>query len=228
MTQTIQRFFVPSYGPGHADIKKSFGLVLQICELKNFSRLTLLVTSKTDFINSAFSTFIGENFTRRLYEGEQISLSDKLSMDFKTLVSIDIFAEYDLVLGLYLSEQGLSVLDSLKKPRAIAYLPWLNEPDAWINTWTPVILGETPATSVHPPIDPLVEQSLKQLIAVVPLPAGLTHRFARELAEDILQKLYDQDRPFDPGEIKRWAVQHGWPPEQAVALAELAARINNL
>lgn len=226
MTNVIQRYLVPNYGPSHADIKKSFGLVLQLCELKNFSRLTLLVTSKTDFINSAFAVFIGENFTSKLYRGELISLSDKLSMDFETLVSIDISAEYELVLGLYLQSQDLAVLDSLKRPRAIAYLPWLAEAEAWINTWTPVILGRTPVNSTHPPIDPLVRQSLKQLTAAIPLPAGLTHRFARDLAEDILQKLHDQGRPFDPGEIKRWAMRHGWPPEQAETLAKLAARIN--
>jgi hypothetical protein len=55
--------------------------------------------------------------------------------------------------------------------------------------------------------------------------SGITHPSDQARAKQLFKALYLCGEPIDKGEIRAWAVIHGWEPRHAEALGDLAGKI---
>ena len=130
-----------------------------------------------------------------------------------------------MIIGLYLSQKDIDVLDSVRNAKAIIYLPWLEgEAKDWIDRWGPLILGDDESQKPPLQLDPAIEEELKKLTSLINLSTGLGHPLDKPHAKDTLAKLRSSRIRFNPNDIKNWAIQNGWKPEHADNLAKLASK----
>jgi hypothetical protein len=107
-------------------------------------------------------------------------------------------------------------VDSVFSAKAIIYLPWLSdEGERWDKQW-----NEKPALNSD------VELRLKRLTTSVNLANGygLGHPSDIEAAKKMFQNFEKENIEISPEEIRKWAVQNGWPAIGAQRLFELAEK----
>lgn len=74
-------------------------------------------------------------------------------------------------------------------------------------------------------MSPLVLEALKSLTSRVNLATGLSHYSDESSAKEIFKLLYKEGERLLASEITLWAMDHGWKPEEAKQLGDLAEKI---
>jgi hypothetical protein len=72
----------------------------------------------------------------------------------------------------------------------------------------------------------VLQAALVDLTAIVNVTTGITHPSDKAAAVQLFEVLRAGGVPFDPAEVKAFAVRHGWEPRHARDLASVAQRIS--
>ena len=127
----------------------------------------------------------------------------------------------DIVLSLYPTPKMTNNLNDLTRAKAIVVIPWIDrERDNWIKTWNPEIIGNSQESVVPLDIDPRLVRAMVALTNMINLSTGLTHSSDKESAIQLLQILYHKRIPFNPDDMKIWALQNGWTSNGANQLRD--------
>lgn len=224
MTVGIPRYVIESHGPDAEAIKTAFQGAFQICVQNGISEITLLVPSKGSFPSTVVGTFLGASASKALCEGQRIKITDNLLMNLESSKTFETYRSYGMLVGLYLSQKDINVLDSASA-KAIVLLPWTaDEGKSWISTWNPTVLGENTWQVSQATLDPAVEGELLSLTNSINLMTGLSHPSDKKHAQEVLRKLKSSGHSPEPEDIRKWAVRNNWQPDDADDLKKLAER----
>jgi hypothetical protein len=130
------------------------------------------------------------------------------------------------ILAVWTRDKSLDKLDTTGAV-AICAAPW--NPDNivdWKANWNPIDVR----TGQHGGSDTtvsnlVVAKGLEHLTDRVNLSTGLAHPSDRSAAIHLFRLFVQGGESYIPDEIRAWAVRHGWQPEDARELAELAEKV---
>ncbi len=132
-----------------------------------------------------------------------------------------------VVVACWPTAQHLEQIETVTGLKALGVVPWdEDEIDTWRSARGAVdLLGKLPASTAPSISDPVVEAAMKSLTDRVNLSTGLSHPSDRSSAIQAFKILKGNDHPFDPREIRAWAMANGWEAEDARNLSDYAERV---
>ncbi len=131
------------------------------------------------------------------------------------------------VLAAWPTEKHLARIDSDCRTWALCVLSWApNDTAAWASARQPERLS--PGAAAPPPAtitDPVVDEGMKTLMALVNHANQLAGALDRRDAVNVLLTLHDGGHSLHPDELYAWALANGWPAGGASRLKALAVQI---
>lgn len=148
------------------------------------------------------------------------------NIDRQTAKTFDTRAQ-PVVVACWPDESTLDKIDSLERLEALCVVPRVEEEIApWRSARAAIDLLETetdrPVTQIS---DPVVRAALESLTERVNLGAGSSHPRDRDAAIQMFRLLHRATSRIDPDEIITWAIENGWPPRDAAALARIGTGV---
>ena len=169
--------------------------------------------------------FLGQAATKALLKGQQVLLTDGVSMTLESGQTFRPFVGQGLLVGAHVSIADMNKLDDSYGAQAIMYLPWTDdEGKEWQATWNPQIVGAETQNIPSGNLPDAVEKALSRLTQTINLGTGLGHPSDKKHAERTIDKLRADGHSFDPAEIRRCAQRHGWSSSAAADLEGVAQK----
>jgi hypothetical protein len=169
--------------------------------------------------------FLGQTAAKTLLKGQQVLLTDGVSMTLESGQTFRPSVGQELLVGAHVSIAVMNKLDDSYSAQAIMYLPWTDDEGAeWQATWNPQIVGAETQNISSGNLPDAVEKALSQLTQTINLGTGLGHPSDKKHAERTIDKLRADGHSFDPAEIRRWAQRHGWSSSAAADLEGVARK----
>lgn len=219
---TIQRFLVENYGPDLEAAKLILRESIQKAEELGAKTVTLLVSVKGTFPSTVFGELVGEKAANALCKGEDLKITDNVSLNLIIPKQVSPFGNYGVVVGVYLSQADLNSLDSIKSAQAISYIPWIDEEGkVWQSTWAPTVWGKSTWNAQPVQLNREVENELQRLTKSINLSTGLAHPSDKNNAKRTVKEIKVIDPTLSAEEVRLWAVKNGWDPRHAETLAKL-------
>lgn len=226
MNVDAPRFVVEINSNGHEQAAELMLIEsLRICKEMGLERTTLLVPAKGSFSETVagrtIDSFTKSGTVKALCSGTVVRLNGiRLHLES---VEFDEYKNYELLVGIYLSDKGLDTLDSPTRVAAVMYLPWLEEEGkAWLSTWGATVLGQETWQPEPLQLDESVVASLDELTNSINLSTGLVNDIDKKDALEMFASFRKRGLYPDPEHIRRWALRNGWEPEHARELARQA------
>jgi hypothetical protein len=217
----MQRLLIEAIGPDDDAVVHGFRWLIGFARDQDAPRCGLFVPA----IGSA------ENLARPLGDvGARLARERSLQAEGLT---VELLAPRSLrhgtydspILAIWVDDDMIDKIEEAR-PTAICAIPW-SETDlkAWKAAWQP---GDpragTPAGAGGTISNPVVEAAMASLTARVNLSMALAHPSDRAAAVWAFKLLKQAGEPFDPGEIRSWAVTHHWRPQDAKEIADIAQK----
>lgn len=132
------------------------------------------------------------------------------------------------VLAAWPDQKHLADIDGDPRTSALCVLGWSQkDTQGWAAAYQPERLtpgaGNPPRAGIS---DPVVEQGMKTMTALVNHANQLAGSMDRRDAVNVLLTLHDGGHRFEPDELYAWALANGWPARGADRLKEFAMQIN--
>jgi hypothetical protein len=110
---------------------------------------------------------------------------------------------------------------------AICAAPWVPDNiEGWKTNWNPVDVRTGTAVGADSTVhNPVVAKGLEHLTCRVNLSTGLAHPSDRSAAIELFRLFVRGGEGFNPDQVRAWAVRHGWRPDDARDLADVAHKI---
>jgi hypothetical protein len=225
MNSDILRYLVPNHGPDVEALKRCLSLAIKVSQDKGFQTITLLIINKKNFENTIVADVLGRQVIKYLLKKEKVQAIGNIYFELESLQTFNKYASYEIIIGLYLTQKGIDVLDAVLNTKVVIYLPWLeDEAKDWIDRWDPIIFGGDESQKPTLKLDPIIEEELRNLTSLINLSTGLGHPSDKQHAKKTFAKLQSKRLRFNPNDIKNWAIRNGWLPEHADELAKLASK----
>lgn len=228
MATEIQRYLIPCDGPDSSPIRLALGLVTELWKGSTEQRQAiLLVPSKQHFTSTVMGRVLGNAHAKALVQGHDLWLGDLGLLSLESLKTFDPYRANDTILAVHASKRMLDLVDSSRSCHLVIVVPWtMDEVQDWIRTWNP-ITGEQqrPGDSVRLMDSLIVEEGLLKIHRCINLSTGLHHPLDKALAVETLRALWDAGEAFDAGSVRSWALRHGWDPDHASQLRDVAQAV---
>lgn len=225
MTQIIKRYLVPGQGPDVEALKQCISFALKLSRENGFKMVTFLVPTKSNFEHSIVADLLGQQAMNALLKGKKVKAIADIYFELESIKTFRAYASYEIIIGFYLTQQGIDVFDSARNANVLIFLPWLEEEsNNWIDRWNPIILGEKEASRPTTTLSQVVEEKLSNLTSLINLSTGLGHPLDKKHAEDTIKKLHRAGEIINSNDIKNWAIRNGWAPKHADQLAKIASK----
>lgn len=223
---TTQRFLIENHGPIIDNFKMALSESIKLSLSNCINQITLVVPAKGSFPDTIIGKFFGQTNSKLLCKGESIKLGQEISINLKIPLELrNAFAQFGVVLATYLVQEDMHIVDELKSPKAIVYLPWMEDSGKkWLACWEPTIWGASTWAVESINFTPAVEDELNRLNSVINLSTGLTHPSDKKEADNMFKQLSKNGHYVNPEDIKYWAIKNGWDAENAKSLEKLATK----
>lgn len=222
MSSTTPRFIIENSGPDLDALKTALQGAIGICASSSISVITFLVSQKQSFPSTVVGSFLGTDNSKALCDGSSIQLAKGLSANLLSEKTFQLHQSYGMLIGVYLSQSGINLLDSANA-KAIVFLPWTeNEGKSWLATWNPTTLGKSTWQVAAHKLDKPVEDSLETLTQLINLSTGLSHPSDNKSAKDMFSRLKASGHRPDAESVRIWALNHNWQPDHAEDLKKLS------
>lgn len=217
----MERLLIEAIGPDDDAVLQGFRWLIEFARDHDGRRCGVFVPA----IGSA------ENLARPLGEvgsrlaRERAIRDDDLTVELLAPRSLR-HAGYDgPILAVWVDDDMIDKIEETR-PMAICAIPWSQtDLKAWRAAWQP---GDprtgTPAGPEGEISNPVVEAAMQSLTVRVNLSAALAHPSDKAAAVWALKLLTQAGEPFDPAEIRAWAVTHHWRPQDAKEIADIAQK----
>jgi hypothetical protein len=178
-------------------------------------------------LEGVISDVLGKNDVAMLKRTGRLRLSNKEIV----LITLKrpIYDGQDLPLvAFWPTSEFIDKLDSIPNVAAMLVVPWkFEEIRTWILIWDATELGTNPTYRQTPLVsNPVVEEALKTLTALVNVSTGISHPNDRKLAIEVFEILRDGGENYTPVEVKAWLIREGgWRATDAQKVAELSQRV---
>lgn len=218
----VNRILVRNHGPIKENVIKAIAAALAAAHKENEKIIHLIVPAKSAFSGTVISEAIGDNATKELLKGNTVSIKNGISIKLESADTLKNSVSVRIALAAYLGARDLRVADSLSNLKCIVFLPWISEDgEGWQQSWNAQVLGEKqPEKKLH--LHPELDKQLQNLTGHINLSTGLSHPADKKDAKEMLDFLNANSIPYEPKDIRIWALRNGWRPDFAEDLVELA------
>ncbi|MFL5781068.1 MAG: hypothetical protein ACJ760_07145 [Thermoleophilaceae bacterium] len=221
--ENAERVFIDAHGVDDDAVKRGFRWLFAFSQEHDCPRAAVVVPGVPNIAN--LGRVLGEQNATRLQKNRELSANGVVLVAYT-----DRTLPFDLdgvpVLAVWVDDKQLRKIDGLSAA-AICAIPWTSDGiTEWTANWNPTDLrtGEAggPEQTV---LNPVVVAGLTSLTDRVNLSTGLGHPSDKDSAIGLFKLLTGAGEDYDPNQIRAWAVQHGWEPDDAAELAELSGKI---
>jgi len=225
----IQRFLVENYGSSIENLEFFFQQAFNYAKEQKIDDITLFVGTKQSFKNGIIGEYIGKTITKQLYTEGTYNIPSGPTIFLKTPRSLSTSQNFGLVLGIYLLEKELDILDSITHAKAIAYISWLEEDaEQWLSMWNPTVWGDSTLAIPERKLPETAIEQLNRLTNRINLSTGLAHPSDKKAAEEVFKYLSKEQILLSSQTVKQWAVRNGWQSRHADQLAKIAKKYNHI
>lgn len=219
---TVSRYIVER---GSDQARVAFQGIVNLCESKGITRVTLVVPQKGGWDVTIVAKFLGASVAKALMKGRPVAITKGVTMTLESAQTFRGYAVHGLLVGAHISVRQMNKLDDSLGAQAIVYLPW-NDPEGqeWRATWNPETLGPGAAKAAAGSLSIPVEEALSQLTQSINLGTGLGHPSDKKHAERVIDSLRTDGHSFEPAEVRRWAQRNGWSSKAATDLESIARK----
>ena len=215
-------------GPNTGNINRALSKAHELCKKLGLKRITLMYSTKKGFQDSVIADFIGKPEVKALASGQSIELADNIRLEFDMPRNTFSNSKYDVVFAVYLGNEDIDRIDSIKNVKSIVFLPWLEDiGKRWFATWHPEIVGPSTWCVTESQLSVLVSDAISQIGRCINKSTGLgksAHASDKALAKRIFSELKKQGIEASEEEIREFAVHNGWNATQAQELASFAKK----
>jgi len=213
-------YFIRSSGPDEEAVKKASGWLIP-------KKKVFLAVLGYGNLEGVISDIIGQHIVKRLKNDCKVLL-----LGTEVILVIERKLIYNAkdapIVAIYPTSKFLDQLDSIPNVSEMLVVPWnFEEVEPWIRAWNATELGATPQARPSPLIsNPVVQQALKSLTAVVNVSTGISHPRDRATAIQTFEILRDGGEMFTPEKVKAWLIaEGGWKATDAQEVAEVAQKV---
>lgn len=218
----MERLLIDASGPDDDAVLQGFKWLIGFAREHDAGRCGVFVPA----VGSA------ENLSRALGGvGEQLARdravrTETLTVELLTPRSLP-FGGYDgPVLAVWMDDKMIDKIEEAR-PAAICAIPWTtNDLQSWKAAWQPADPRTgAPAGTGGTISNPVVGAAMRSLTERVNLSAAISHPSDKAAAVWLFKLLKQAGEPFDPAEIRAWAVSHYWRPQDAKAIGDVAQKL---
>jgi hypothetical protein len=222
-TDSTDRFFVSGQAADDEVVVLGFRWLASYAREHSHSDAALVVPALRSL--DSLERIIGTTSKKRLARDRTLEI-DGLTVALYTDTRLP-FAIEGPILAVWTRDKSLDKLDTTGAA-AICAAPW--NPDNivdWLANWNPIdVRTGTAAAGRTTVIDnPVVAKALDYLTAMINVGTGLSHASDRSSAIHMFRMLRDGGERYVPADVRIWAVRHGWAPDDARELEEMAQKI---
>jgi hypothetical protein len=214
---------LPNAGANLKNTQVAIALGIAECEKLGVQDFTVVVGTKKHFESTEIGKLLGDT-AKKLAKGDAVAVDSKgHKVQLESVATIQKIRTARVVIALHLAPDDIQKLDDLLID-VLIFVPWSEtEGNTWAAKWAAETIGFPNAVhSVDLP--PPVVGALKDLTGSVNLSTGLQHPSDKRDAKKCFVDLQNAGVVWNPVEIEKWAVQHGWKAKDAEELANLSAR----
>ncbi len=214
---------MPNAGANLKNSQVAIALGITECERLGVQDFTIVVGTKKHFESTEIGKLLGDT-AKKLAKGDAVTVDSKgHKVQLESVVTIQKIRTARVVIALHLAPDDIQKLDDLLID-VLIFVPWSEtEGNTWAAKWAAETVGVPNAVHTIDLI-PVVVDALKDLTASVNLATGLGHPSDIKDAKKRFTDLQSAGAVWNPVEIEKWAVQHGWKANDAEELAKLSAR----
>lgn len=216
------RYFIDAHGPDDDAVAEGFAWLLRSVT-QNASRRGAVFVSGLRQVEG-LGRAIGTDAADALRKDRQLRV-DGVTIELLIGKKLPFSFEEGPILAVWVGDEQLDKLDGLRAPEICA-IPWAQgDIDGWKADRNPVDVRTGQTAGLEETIEnPVVARAMEYLTNSVNLSTGLGHPSDKESAIGMFRILVAEGEPFEPDQIRGWAVRHGWQPRHARDLAELAEK----
>jgi len=228
---TVQRILLPDSNQSPTHILTGVSVANHLCEIERTLEVIFLVPAKASLTSGPLHEALGASVHSALVKGNPVKLPSGVQMRCETMKTLRWVTKPSVLIAVFASQDMMNKVDSLQNLVAIVAVPWTSDAvQDWEKTWSPKVLGK-PAESGEPTqpanrliADPVVEQAMKSLTAMINRAHNILHPSDEDHAKRILRILRSHDHKEPAQNIKLWAIKNGWLPKAAERLEVLAEK----
>jgi hypothetical protein len=216
------RYFIDAHGPDDDAVRDGFAWLLRSAVEGGSSRAAVFVSGLRQL--ESLGRAIGTDAADGLHKDREVRL-DGVVIEALTARKLPSSFEEGPILAVWVDDEQLDKLDGLRAPGLCA-IPWAHgDIDGWRAAWDPIDVRTGQNVGLEEAIEnPVVVRAMESLTTSVNLSTGLGHPSDKESAIGMFRILTAEGEPFEPDQIRAWAVRHGWQPRHARDLAVLAEK----
>lgn len=228
---TVQRILLPDTNQSPMHILTGVSVADRLCEIEDTLEVIFLVPVKASLTSGPLHEALGATVHNALVNGKPVKLPSGARMRCETMKTLQWVSKPSVLIAVFASQDMMNKIDSLQNLVAVVAIPWTPAAiEDWEKTWSPKVLGKTakPGKSAKPATkliaDPIVEQAMKSLTAMVNRAHNILHPSDEDQAKRILRILRSRNHQEPAQNIKLWAIKNGWLPKAAERLEVLAEK----
>lgn len=219
-----RRILVRNHGPVPDNAIKALAASLKCAQETGTGLIHLIVPAKSSFSGTVISDLFTKAATSSLLKGDVVSLKDGVSIKLESPDTAKKLNNISVAFAAYISGKDMRSVDSLNNVNGIVFLPWISEVgEGWQQSWRAEVFGEKlPEDELN--LHPDLEAALNSLTTRINLSTGFSHPSDLNAAKEMFRTLNDGAIPYEPSDMRSWALRNGWRPDFAEDLYELAQK----
>lgn len=211
-------------GADSNNVKSAVAVAIREAKALGLDIITLITSVKNNLDRIVLGEFLGRDVAKHLMKGASVALGNyDISFTHESIATMKKKHRAQIGLAFYVSKDEILQLDQLEF-ECLIFVPHLEKEGVeWAQKWNAETHG-MPATRTEVNLSQNIVAALDNLTACVNLSTGLKHPSDKNYAKRTFSKLRSNGLKWDPAEIEKWAVRHGWCAGDAQALATLSSR----
>lgn len=220
--QRNRYFFIDAHGPDDDAVRDGFAWLLRSAAERGSRRSAIFVSGLRQV--ESLGRAIGTGAAAALRKDRLLKV-DAVTIELLISRKLPFSFEDGPILAVWVDDEQLDKLDGLGSPEICA-IPWTQgDIDGWKSDRGPIDVRTGQTAGLEETIEnPVVARAMEYLTNSVNLSTGLGHPSDKESAIGMFRILKAEGEPFDPEQIRAWAVRNGWKPRDARDLAKLAEK----
>jgi hypothetical protein len=216
------RYFIDAHGPDDDAVRDGFAWLVRSAAENGAARAAVFVSGLRQL--ESLGGAIGADAADALRKDRELRI-DGIVIEALIARKLPFSFEEGPILAVWVDDEQLDRLDGLRAPELCA-IPWAHGGiDGWRAAWDPIDVRTGQNVGLEEAIEnPVVVRAMESLTTSVNLSTGLGHPSDKESAIGMFRILMAEGEPFEPDQIRAWAVRHGWQPRHARDLAGLGEK----
>lgn len=142
MSKTL-RYIFHTEGPKAEPIIRAFAKAKELCKESAAPLKIMLVIPTLQNIQGVLKAVLGDGISKILLKEKMVEFFNDALIILRTERTFRIGEHADIIIGIYIDERILDLIDSVRSAACVMIVHWLmEETKQWCGTWSPFVLGD--------------------------------------------------------------------------------------